>query len=47
VSPSDLIALITEKARELENYPRMNRHCVDWFDRYSNKHDELQQKFAD
>lgn len=35
------------RARELEKFPRMNRHCVEWFDKYSAKHNELKKKFDD
>lgn len=38
---------ITNRAKELENFPRMNRHCVEWYDKYSTKHNELKKKFED
>ena len=41
----ELMQEITKKSQELENFPRMNRHCVDWFDKYSAKHQELKDKF--
>lgn len=44
---SDLIREITEKAKELEKFPRMNRHCVDWYDKYSSKFNDLSLKFND
>ncbi len=33
-----LVHEITERAKELEKFPRMNRHCVEWYDKYSAKH---------
>ena len=27
--------------------PRKNRHCVEWYDKYSSKHKELLKKFED
>jgi chromosome segregation ATPase len=44
-SPNELMRDITEKAKELEKFPRMNRHCVDWYDKYSSKYRELSAKF--
>lgn len=38
---------IQEKALELDKMPRKNRHCVEWFDKYSAKHHELLKKFED
>jgi hypothetical protein len=38
---------IQEKAGELDKFPRKNRHCVEWFDKYSTKHQELKKKFED
>jgi len=35
------------RGKELERYPRMNRHCVEWFDKYNSKHVELLKKFND
>ena len=42
-----LILDITERAKELEKFPRMNRHCVEWYDKYSAKHQDLKKKFDD
>lgn len=33
-----LMREIQDKAAELEAFPRKNRHCVEWFDKYSAKH---------
>ena len=33
-----LMREIQEKAAELEKFPRKNRHCVEWYDKYSAKH---------
>lgn len=38
---------IQDKAIELDKMPRKNRHCVEWYDKYSAKHKELMKKFAD
>ena len=38
---------IQEKVVALEAFPRKNRHCVEWFDKYSAKHQELKKKFED
>ena len=38
---------ITERVKELEKYPRMNRHCVEWYDKYSAKHQDLIKNFND
>ena len=38
---------IQEKAIELDKMPRKNRHCVEWYDKYSAKNKELMKKFAD
>lgn len=38
---------IQEKAGQLESFPHKNRHCVEWFDKYSAKHFELKKKFED
>ena len=38
---------IQDKALELDKMPRKNRHCVEWFDKYSAKHHELMKKFED
>lgn len=42
-----MIKEIQEKALELERYPRKNRHCVEWYDKYSSKHQELTKKFVE
>lgn len=42
-----LVQQITLKAIELEKFPRMNRHCVEWYDKYSAKHQDLKKKFDD
>jgi hypothetical protein len=41
------MAEIQEKMASLDNFPRKNRHCVEWFDKYSSKHSELKKKFAE
>ena len=38
---------IQEKALELDKMPRKNRHCVEWYDKYSAKHRELFKKFEE
>ncbi|TNV73888.1 hypothetical protein FGO68_gene5106 [Halteria grandinella] len=38
---------IQERAGQLEAFPHKNRHCVEWFDKYSAKHSELKKKFED
>ena len=38
---------IQEQAASLEAFPRKNRHCVEWFDKYSTKFQELKKKFED
>lgn len=38
---------IQEKAMELDKMPRKNRHCVEWYDKYSAKNKELMKKFAE
>jgi hypothetical protein len=42
-----LIREINARVAALEKFPRMNKHCVDWFDKYSAKHEELRNKFDD
>ena len=42
-----LIQEITQKAKQLDKFPRMNRHCVEWYDKYSAKHLELKAKFEE
>lgn len=42
-----LMQEIQEKIASLDNFPRKNRHCVEWFDKYSAKHTELKKKFAE
>lgn len=42
-----LMREIQDKAAELEKFPRKNRHCVEWYDKYSAKHHELQKKFEE
>lgn len=32
---------------ELDKMPRKNRHCVEWYDKYSSKNKELMKKFAE
>jgi hypothetical protein len=32
---------------ELDKMPRKNRHCVEWYDKYSAKHRELLKKFEE
>ncbi len=31
----------------MDKMPRKNRHCVEWYDKYSNKHKELMKKFEE
>ena len=38
---------IQDKAAQLESFPHKNRHCVEWFDKYSAKHTELKKKFEE
>ena len=38
---------IQEKAAELEKFPRKNRHCVEWYDKYSVKHHDIKKKFEE
>lgn len=40
-----LMAQITERAKQLDGFPRLNRHCAEWFDKYNGKHTELLNKF--
>jgi chromosome segregation ATPase len=41
-----LRALIGEKNQALEAFPRQNRNCLDYFERYTKKFDELRGKYA-
>ena len=38
---------IQEKSANLDAFPRKNRHCVEWYDRYSAKFAELKKKFEE
>lgn len=44
-SKQDLIKEIGLRVASLEKFPRMNKHCVDWFDKYNGKHEALKNKF--
>jgi hypothetical protein len=45
MSAQDLIREISNKVAQLEKFPRMNKYCVEWFDKYSGKHETLKSKF--
>jgi structural maintenance of chromosome 3 (chondroitin sulfate proteoglycan 6) len=38
---------IQEKVVSLDAFPRKNRHCVEWYDKYSAKYTELKKKFEE
>lgn len=38
---------IQEKSANLDAFPRKNRHCVEWYDKYSAKFTELKKKFEE
>ena len=46
LSMAEVRATITEKNKELEAYPRINRNCIEYFTKYSEKHAEYTSKFA-
>lgn len=41
-----LRSLIAEKNQALEAFPRQNRNCVEYFEKYTKKFDELRGKYG-
>jgi chromosome segregation ATPase len=43
---NELRRQIAEKNKELEGYPRQNKNCVEYYEKYNHKYQELQSKFT-
>ena len=37
--------MIADKNKELESYPRQNKNCIEYFTKYSEKHQDYMSKF--
>lgn len=45
IEQNDLKRLIGEKNKQLQQFPRQNRNCIDYFEKYKLKYEELESKF--
>jgi hypothetical protein len=46
MSQPDLRRLIGEKNLALEAFPRQNKNCIEYYEKYSLKYEELDSKFT-
>jgi FMN-dependent NADH-azoreductase len=44
-SQDQLVDMIRERNLALTEMPRKNKHCIDWFDKYNAKNEELIARF--
>ena len=45
MTQAELRQLIGDKNKELETFPRQNRNCIDYHEKYKLKYEELDSKF--
>lgn len=46
MTPMELRTLIGEKNKELETFPRQNKNCIEYYEKYKLKYEELDSKFT-
>jgi chromosome segregation ATPase len=46
MTPMALRTLIGEKNKELETFPRQNKNCIEYYEKYKLKYEELDSKFT-
>lgn len=46
MNPMELRTLIGEKNKELETFPRQNKNCIEYYEKYKLKYEELDSKFT-